>query len=66
MRRSGHLSSVHCQNCRHCEWGYLTTLDGQGVYAFAYCSLDIVNPVVVDAKADRVCRDHQALAPRIQ
>ena len=44
-----------CSDCRHCAYGYMTTLDGQGVFKFAYCEYDIVNLVVVDAGAMKVC-----------
>ena len=36
----------------------MTTLDSQGVYSFAYCGRDIVNPKVVDAGAERDCQHH--------
>ena len=50
---------MKCSSCQHCGWGYTSTLDSQGVYRFAYCQVDIVDPVVVDAEVERECPKYE-------
>ena len=48
-----------CSECAHCAFGYLTQFNGQGVYRFAYCQVEISAPVLMDPGALRVCDQYK-------
>jgi hypothetical protein len=55
----GGLSSLiitaRCSDCQHCQQQYLTTLQGQGVFRFSYCSRSITEPFIVEPDIGRYC-----------